>query len=207
MADSKTLCRVFAVAFPPLVPTAPPLPRWEACHTILRSLTLPYESCSLATPLCGGTTTRALLCATYEIVVSRSFVLPPLAGEVPRSGQGGALLHRPPGRFACFPSGESPVVKVFFILRRRRHHNLRAIGASNFRILGAKATSNLRALTPAGRTSFEPSEPARLRRPNLLPVVNTCHCTYDSKTKSRYRSTGIFLHIGRGSPDMEELVF
>ena len=31
-------------------------------------------------PLCGGTTTRALLCATYEIVVSRSFVLPPLAG-------------------------------------------------------------------------------------------------------------------------------
>ena len=31
--------------------TAPPSPRCEACHTILRSLTLPYESCSLATPL------------------------------------------------------------------------------------------------------------------------------------------------------------
>ena len=28
----------------------PPLPRWEACHTILMSLALPYESCSLATP-------------------------------------------------------------------------------------------------------------------------------------------------------------
>ena len=35
--------------------TAPPSPRCEACHTILRSLTLPYESCSLATPLNGGT--------------------------------------------------------------------------------------------------------------------------------------------------------
>ena len=32
----------------------PPLPRWEACHTILRSLTLPYESCSLATPQAGA---------------------------------------------------------------------------------------------------------------------------------------------------------
>ena len=31
-------------------------------------------------PLCGGTTTRALRCATYEIVVLRSFVLPLLAG-------------------------------------------------------------------------------------------------------------------------------
>ena len=41
---------------PPLVPTAPPSPRCEACHTILRSLTLPYESCSLATPLLGRAT-------------------------------------------------------------------------------------------------------------------------------------------------------
>ena len=36
--------------------TAPPSPRCEACHTILRSLTLPYESCSLATPLLGRAT-------------------------------------------------------------------------------------------------------------------------------------------------------
>ena len=40
---------------PPLVAAPPPSPRCEACHTILRSLTLPYESCSLATPLNGGT--------------------------------------------------------------------------------------------------------------------------------------------------------
>ena len=41
-------------AAPPLVPAAPPSPRCEACHRILRSLTLPYESCSLATPQAGG---------------------------------------------------------------------------------------------------------------------------------------------------------
>ena len=39
---------------PPLVAAPPPLPRWEACHTILRSLALPYESCSLATPASLG---------------------------------------------------------------------------------------------------------------------------------------------------------
>ena len=35
---------------PPWCLTAPPSPRWEACHTILRSLSLPYESYSLANP-------------------------------------------------------------------------------------------------------------------------------------------------------------
>ena len=37
-------------ASPPWCLTAPPSPRWEACHTILRSLSLPYESYSLANP-------------------------------------------------------------------------------------------------------------------------------------------------------------
>ena len=40
-------------------------------------------------PASGDTTTRAKLRVTYEKIASRSFVLPPLAGEVPRSGQGG----------------------------------------------------------------------------------------------------------------------
>ena len=39
-------------------------------------------------PASGGTTNRAKLRVTYEKIASRSFVLPPLAGEVPRSGQG-----------------------------------------------------------------------------------------------------------------------
>ena len=42
-------------------------------------------------PASGGTTTRAKLRVTYEKIASRSFVLPPLAGEVPRSGQGGCF--------------------------------------------------------------------------------------------------------------------
>ena len=73
--------------------------------------TLPYESCSLATPQSGGTTTRAYFSATYKRNAIRSFVLPPLAGEVPRSGQGGALF--PARRAVClFSHGRSPVVKV-----------------------------------------------------------------------------------------------
>ena len=31
-------------------------------------------------PLCGGTTTRTMLRATYRIIASRSFIVPPLAG-------------------------------------------------------------------------------------------------------------------------------
>ena len=42
-------------------------------------------------PASGGTTNRAKLRVTYEKIASRSFVLPPLAGEVPRSGQGGCI--------------------------------------------------------------------------------------------------------------------
>ena len=58
-------------------------------------------------PLCGGTTTRALLCATYEIVVLRSFIVPPLAGE---------RWWRQPPKGGSFSHGRSPVVKVLFIL-------------------------------------------------------------------------------------------
>ena len=36
--------------------------------------------------------------------------------------KGGALFPRPKGGWPVSP-GQSPVVKVFFILRRRRHHN------------------------------------------------------------------------------------
>ncbi len=48
-------------------------------------------------PASGGTTNRAKLRVTYEKIASRSFVLPPLAGEVPRSGQGGMPFPRPQG--------------------------------------------------------------------------------------------------------------
>ena len=37
-------------------------------------------------PASGGTTTRDLLCATYEIIASRSFIVPPL-----QRGKGGAV--------------------------------------------------------------------------------------------------------------------
>ena len=37
-------------------------------------------------PASGGTTTRDLLCATYEIIASRSFIVPPL-----QRGEGGAV--------------------------------------------------------------------------------------------------------------------
>ena len=91
----------------PLLPTAPL--HGKASHVIFRSLSLPYKSRSLATPLCGGTTTRAMLRVTYENTASRSFILPPLAGEVPRSGQGGMLFPRPKGgcMVFSFPTGEA----------------------------------------------------------------------------------------------------
>ena len=66
-------------------------------------------------PASGGTTTRAKLRVTYEKIASRSFVLPPLAGEVPRSGQGGMPFRRPPGRLYGF--------------RRQRRHKNGAEGA------------------------------------------------------------------------------
>ena len=78
--------------------------------------TLPYESCSLATPLCGGTTTRAMFSATYEIVVSRALFCHRLRGKSHEAGKGERFsLAR---RAVClFSPVESPVVKVFFILR------------------------------------------------------------------------------------------
>ncbi len=66
-------------------------------------------------PASGGTTTRAKLRVTYEKIASRSFILPPLAGEVPRSGQGGMHFQRPPGRLYGFR-------------RQRRHKKWRPKG-------------------------------------------------------------------------------
>ena len=53
-------------------------------------------------PASGGTTNRVKLRVTYERIASRSFVLPLLAGEVPRSGQGGMPFRRPSGRLYGF---------------------------------------------------------------------------------------------------------
>ncbi len=149
-------------------------------------------------PLCGGTTTRALLCATYEIVVSRSFVLPPLAGKVPRSGQGGALFPRPQGGLPVFPGRKPGCKGSLYIAPAGRHQNpLNLLNLLN--LLNPHARQGAHPLNPLNQPASGGPEP--------LPVVNTFHRTYDSKAKSRYRSTGIFLHIGRGSPDVEELVF
>ena len=73
------------------------LARWEACHWILSRLRLLTNPVPLPPPQAGGTTNRAKLRVTYEKIASRSFVLPPLAGEVPRSGQGGMHFRRPQG--------------------------------------------------------------------------------------------------------------
>ena len=60
--------------------------------------------------------------ATYEIVVSRALFCHRLRGKSHEAGKGERFsLAR---RAVClFSPVESPVVKVFFILRRRRHHN------------------------------------------------------------------------------------
>ena len=60
LSNLRTLWPKGPVKLEDLFPTrppwycVPPSPRWEACHTILRSLALPYESCSLANPLKRG---------------------------------------------------------------------------------------------------------------------------------------------------------
>ena len=149
MADSKTLCRVFAVASPPLVPTAPPLPRCEACHWIFGSLCSPTNPVPLPPRCAGGTITRAMLRATYRIIASRSFIVPPLAGgKVVAPATKGGLLFSPARAVCLFSHGRSPVLKVFFILRRRRHHNPRAKGASNL--------SSFRTFGPKGRQPARP---------------------------------------------------
>ena len=151
MADSKTLCRVFAVALPPLVPVAQPLPRCEACHWIFGSLCSPTNPVPLP-PRCAGAQ-QPMLC------------LEPLIGLLLRGallshrlrGEGGGASHqrgrffRPQGRFACFPIGRKPGCKGFIhIGGGAAHHNPRAIGASNFRTLRLQAcqTSARRAVSP-----------------------------------------------------------
>ena len=93
----------------------------KASHTILRSLSLPYESCSLATPLRGGTMGAGLL---------SQFVFMAVTPE--------NLHNRPYGR--------SPTVKVLgrkaaiIIAPEGRHHN-----PLNLRLREPST------LTPAGR--------------------------------------------------------
>ena len=99
----------------------------------------PFGACGTTfPPLCGGTTTRALLRATYEITASRSFVLPPLAGEVPRSEQGGEL-------FSHARQGGCTVLSYWRRSRPPQPSQPQAV--SNFRTLRASALSNF---GPAG---------------------------------------------------------
>ena len=64
---------------------------WKTFTTALRAMEIPPLVANATTfpPLRGGTTTRAYCRDTYEEIVSRSFILPPLAGEVRRSRIGG----------------------------------------------------------------------------------------------------------------------
>ena len=105
-------------------------------------------------PASGGTTNRAKLRVTYEKIASRSFVLPPLAGEVPRSGQGGMhfLARR---AVVWFFHGRSPVVKVLYKLA---------------------PSINLEAPPPPFEPS-EPFEPGRRRRlnPQARQGLSLCH--------------------------------
>ena len=76
----------------------------------------PFGGCATTfPPQAGGTTNRVKLRVTYERIASRSFVLPLLAGEVPRSGQGGMPFRRPSGRLYGFS-------------RQRRHKKWRPKG-------------------------------------------------------------------------------
>ena len=56
-------------------------------------------------PLCGGTTTRALLRVTYENTTSRSFIVPPLAGE--------RWWRQPPKGGDAFPTPARAVVRFY----------------------------------------------------------------------------------------------
>ena len=116
-------------------------------------------------PASGGTTTRAKLRVTYEKIASRSFVLPPLAGEVPRSGQGGMPFPRPQGGCMVLyklaptiihrrptttlaPKGETTHYDLCVALLLQIMFAVHARGASNL--------SPLRTFGPAGR---QPSSP------------------------------------------------
>ena len=59
----------------------PPSPRCEACHTILRSLTLPYESCSLATPQAVGQQPVLTLEPHMNVMLYGALLCPRTAGE------------------------------------------------------------------------------------------------------------------------------
>ena len=101
-------------------------------------------------PLCGGTTTRTMLRATYRIIASRSFIVPPLAG--------GRWWRQPPKGGGSFSHGRSPVVKVLsywrlLLFKRRLPQPSAAKPLSNFRTLRPQAcqTSARRAVNPHGQ--------------------------------------------------------
>ena len=89
--------------------TAPPSPRCEACHTILRSLTLPYESCSLATPLKRWDYGCCAMChMSLQVSVGKSA---PPGKTLPQAAEG---VHFPRAKAGCavFPSPPGAVLKV-----------------------------------------------------------------------------------------------
>ena len=90
---------------PPLVPYGTTFAPLGSVSLDFRVTAFPYKSSSLATPLCGGTTTRTMLRVTYENTASRSFALPPLAGPFRRSPAKRA-------RGNAFPSPAKAVVEV-----------------------------------------------------------------------------------------------
>jgi hypothetical protein len=81
--------------FPLWCLTAPPSPRCEACHTILRSLTLPYESCSLATPQKRWDNNAPI--SNYPIRTTKHSAakICPSEGSGALAPEGGAFLRAP----------------------------------------------------------------------------------------------------------------
>ena len=144
--------------------------------------TLPYESCSLATPLCGGTTTRALLRAIYENTASQSFVVPPPAGR---------RWWRSHQRGGCFSHARQGGCMVFINWRRSRPPQpSRPKAVSNlspFRTLGPKGRQPSR---PQG-VSIKPLE--RQRTQPLAPRAGRpdgCHTPLCAESAGPYGNTG-----------------
>ena len=89
----------------------------NAFHLVLRSVSLPYEPSSLATPIPGK---NKLLYAFSRCHVAQ-FTVPIVSPR--RGGKGGAVRHQrgiefpsPKGRLACFPSPVRAIVNVLYKL-------------------------------------------------------------------------------------------
>ena len=106
----------------------------------------PFGGCATTfPPQAGGTTNRVKLRVTYERIASRSFVLPLLAGEVPRSGQGGMPFRRPSGRLYGFG-------------HQRRHKKWRPKGRRTFPSGAVLYTSRGRSTQPVREASADPGQ-------------------------------------------------